>query len=235
MRDMQAWMEQRHFLGWLRRQIPVRYQKIKATDGCFSPAEHFDAISDFSLPNKKAKLIISNHKLAAFIAHLLGNGECHCTRCLRILNARAIYLVRYHSELFTEACHKVVWMELFQRNKEHQAELQNGQHYKSDGLFLLYAKAPYRGCPSVQDNHILFFDKYSLWHGMGVFQRRIAEHPHLAKEYVGLKDLAEFDEPRDYRFPGLKTRFFAASSQRFSSHGSCTRQTVVDIVAKRLG
>ena len=71
------------------------------------------------------------------LCHAVGSQKSQgCERCLRLINARVLYHVRHHQELFTEGAHKLVWMELEQRNKEHREEGKKG--YRSDGLFFRF-------------------------------------------------------------------------------------------------
>lgn len=225
--------ERADFIAWLNNNVPIKYRQMTETDKCFSAVEDFDAISDISFPKKRDNLVSANKKLAGKIAHAIGNAGEPCERCIRMINSRAVYLARHHDELFTEAAHKLIWMELSQRDEEHAKETGNRESYHTDGLFLLQVQSPYMGCPTLHETHLVFYDENSVFHGRRTLVDRIIKNPSLLNQYPGLKDFREFGGEKPYHFQGINHNFVVVSTEEHSPQSRGFKRTIVDIVARK--
>ncbi len=168
------------------------------------------------------------------LAHVLGNGKEPCERCIRIINARALYIVHEaHPEMFTESSHKIVWLEMLQRANEHEQE-KIGDTCSGDGLFLLQAQTPERGCTTIHDNHLIFYDEKSVNHGVSALINRANANLDLMEEYPCIRDIVRgFSEPSNYRISGIRNRFVARTSYEHTQNGKINQGTIIDIFSRQ--
>jgi hypothetical protein len=164
------------------------------------------------------------------LAHVLGNGKGPCERCLRIINAGALGMIHdLHPDMFTQAAHKLAWLEILQRRKE-QAQESQGNAYSGDELLLLQAQTQQRGCTTIHDNRLAFYSEYSVNDGVRALVERVNQNLDLAREYPGLIDLARgFSESRPHKIPGMLHQFYVRTAYDHVMDGKVNMGTVIDI------
>ncbi len=224
--------EMHNFLAWLNKQIPAGYRRMNETPQCFSPIRDYTAISDVACQKVRDNLIEADRQIIsgrksgfAGLVHVLGKEPCE--RCMRILNARAVHIVRHHPEIFTEAAHKLAWLDLSQRHKEQK------QESAYDSLYLLQSGVPYRGCPTLKENELLFCDDVSLAHGKKALTERLKSHPSILQQCPELIEALCFGDTALFRLPGISQQFHSAASYAHLEKDRGYDRTTVRIIAKR--
>ncbi len=226
--------ERADFLVWLPNYVERKYLKQTETEDCFSPLRDFVTLSDIGFPEKHANLIEANRKLNKKMKHILGDEDNCCERCLRTVNAYALFHGRNHSEIFTEGAKKIIWLALNQREKEHEREIQE-KKYHGDGLYLIQIQVPSRGCLSLHETHLLFYDEKSIRHGQRALKNRVRAEEELIRQYPGLRDLVDFGGTQDFTFPGSNHRYFCSSSHEFLPQQKGSKTTTIDIISRDIG
>jgi len=222
--------ERAKFLAWLSKHVPKRYRDMTETDECFSAAvkdfQFLYAASEdpyLNFQEKRKSLLSLNAKLAEKWPHVFGNAEKPCERCLRVINAYALYQARHHPTIFTPSANELIALELRTRNIEHESE---NRGYKGDGLYLVQAKVPLMGGdPSLHETHLIFYDESTVRGGQQTLIERI-------RNICELRNFADFSEMKPFRFPNTKHPYFVSSSEEHAQRQKGYTRTVVDIVAR---
>jgi hypothetical protein len=219
--------ERTRFIAWLRGHVPAKYRERTKTPGCVSAKENFGMLHSATKDpyerhkEQRKSLSMTNFGLAEYWSHIFGNGEEACERCLRVLNAFAIYQARHHPEIFTDEARKVIDLELRTRNHEHMMEREG---YRGNGLYLFQVKVPLN-LEGDQETHLLFYDKNSVNHGKDTLRKMLAGNPEL-------EPFTQFGEIKPFNFPRTQYTYSSTTSHLTHPIDGSPRKTAIDIVSR---
>jgi hypothetical protein len=234
------------YLKWCRDKLPEEYRKKGETGECFSIRDFYPLSVDSpfiivrsgnqtaeveksygeQITEKKSRISEANRRLMIKLAHALGEEDKCCRRCLTEVNNCAVFYAQYHPELLTCEAKSLIDTEV--REINNKKRLMANLEYSGNSFHLLKLEFPLMGGDTkLHENHLVYFDEFSVRNGKRKFASRLQDRTELL-------DLANFSDVRTKGLQGISRRFFSSSSEIYIPFDRGHRKTIVEIISRNV-